>query len=152
MASTSNNNQELEKLKQELRDYKTGNKLGLEAFQDAEPGEMKNMKVRMALFGMTGSGKSALVNTVMKILCGKDEKGVAIEQSSGGEGTTILEEFFPQFNFRLIDTRGFFEFHSLEESKFQYCIFTLLIMCLTLKRFTEKIAQLICKNYFTYGR
>ena len=117
MASKSNETKELEQLKQELRDYKTGNKLGLDTFHDAEPGEMENMNIRMAIFGMTGSGKSTLVNTVMKVLCGKNERGTAIEQSSGGEGTTILEEFLAQFNFRLIDTRGFFEFDSLEESK-----------------------------------
>lgn len=113
----SNMKENVEKLKQELRDYKTGSKLGTQAFQDAEPGEMENMKVRMSIFGMTGSGKSTLVNTVMKVLLGKEERGTAIEQSSGGEGTISMEEFLPQFDFTLIDTRGFFEFDALQETE-----------------------------------
>ena len=134
----------VEKLKQELRDYKTGSKLGRKAFQDADPGEMENMKVRMPIFGMTGSGKSTLVNTVMKVLLGKDERGIAIEQSSGGEGTTNLEEFLPQFDFTLIDTRGFFEFDALEESEsFLNSLFVSSAIYISLRSLTGTLKMLL---------
>ncbi|XP_078602571.1 uncharacterized protein LOC144876785 [Branchiostoma floridae x Branchiostoma japonicum] len=74
---------------------------------------MKNTVVRVGLFGLTGSGKSSFVNTVVKCVEGKDEE-LAIVQSRGAEGTIVLDEFAlggggpdKKPGFKLLDTRGF---------------------------------------------
>ncbi|XP_035681906.1 uncharacterized protein LOC118419569 [Branchiostoma floridae] len=94
-----------------LRSYQTGQIV--QNFPDARLGEMKNTVVRVGLFGLTGSGKSSFVNTVVKCVEGKDEE-LAIVQSSGAEGTVVLDEFAlggggpdKKPGFKLLDTRGF---------------------------------------------
>ncbi|EDO45270.1 predicted protein [Nematostella vectensis] len=85
-------------------------------FRDAYRGELDGFKSRIAVFGMTGSGKSALINTIHKILNG-GEQGPAVVQSAGGEGTLSLEYFFlPHPGFNMVDTRGFFDLDSKIES------------------------------------
>lgn len=108
---------EVENLKNELVNYKAGNISGKAHFHDARPGEMDDSKIRIAIFGMAGSGKSALVNTIEKILLGREQGGTAMEQSAGAEGTVLLEEYLCQLGFTLIDTRGFFDYDCNEESE-----------------------------------
>ena len=111
-------------LKAKLKNYKAGSIEGLHTFTDALEGEMEGMQIRIAVFGMTGTGKSSLVNTIWKSLYGK-ESTPAIEQSSGAEGTQILEDFHSRSaagnqlgGFVFNDTRGFnFDFSNAEESK-----------------------------------
>ncbi|XP_035681901.1 uncharacterized protein LOC118419564 [Branchiostoma floridae] len=57
------------------------------------------------MIGPTGSGKTSFINIAEKLLT---DKTTAITQSEGKEGTLQLEEYLPEFNFRLIDTRGYF--------------------------------------------
>ncbi|XP_006824036.1 uncharacterized protein LOC102804573 isoform X1 [Saccoglossus kowalevskii] len=110
----------LQKMRQELISYKTGSFLkaefGENAFDAAEQGEMEKMKIRIGLFGFTGSGKSSFVNSVSKSLL-DDNHGRAVVQSTGAEGTIILEEFFYEYKFRMIDTRGFMDLERCEESE-----------------------------------
>ena len=116
---------EIHDLKAKLKIYKAGSIEGRNAFTDALEGEMEGMQIRIAVFGMTGTGKSSLINTIWKCLYGK-ESAPAMEQSSGAEGTQILEDFHSrpaagnQFGgFLFNDTRGFnFDFSNAEESKF----------------------------------
>ncbi len=95
-----------------LLDYKIGN---YEEFLDALDGEMEGCRLNIALFGMTGSGKSALINTIFQSL---DLGLQAVTQSTGKEGTKILETFvIPETQITLYDTRGFFELDRNEEGK-----------------------------------
>lgn len=111
-------------LKDKLKNYKAGSIEGLNTFTDALEGEMEGMQIRLAVFGMTGAGKSSLVNTIWKTLYGK-ESAPAIEQSSGAEGTQLLEDFTSRAGtqnelggFVFNDTRGFnFDFNNAEESE-----------------------------------
>ena len=111
-------------LKEKLKNYKAGSIEGLSKFSDATESEMEGMQIRLAVFGMTGAGKSSLVNTIWKTLYGK-ESAPAIVQSSGAEGTQLLEDFHSRSGtqndlggFVFNDTRGFnFDFNHAEESK-----------------------------------
>lgn len=114
---------EIQDLQGKLKNYQAGSIEGLNSFTDALGGEMEGMQIRLAIFGMTGAGKSSLVNTIWKSLYGK-ESAPAIEQSSGAEGTQILEDFHSRSatsnglgGFVFNDTRGFnFDFNIAEES------------------------------------
>ena len=112
-------NEELQKLKEQVANYKVGDihKKERGYFADAEPGEMDGMQAHIGVFGMTGAGKSSLINTVEKVLLGREEGGTAMDQSAGGEGTVLLEKHLCQLGFTLNDTRGFFKFDHAEESK-----------------------------------
>ena len=121
---------EINHLKEKLKNYKAGSIEGFNTFTDAVEGEMEGLQIRLAVFGMTGAGKSSLVNTIWKTLYGK-ETAPAIEQSSGAEGTQLLEDFYSRSGtenelggFVFNDTRGFnFDFSNAEESKFKVCVF-----------------------------
>lgn len=120
----ANFQKEIHELKEKLKNYTAGSIEGLNSFSDAIEGEMEGMQIRLAVFGMTGAGKSSLVNTIFKTLYGKEE-APAIEQSSGAEGTQLLEDFHAHSGtenglggFVFNDTRGFnFDFSNAEESK-----------------------------------
>lgn len=118
-------------LREKLKNYKAGSIEGLDTFSDAADGEMEGLQIRLAVFGMTGAGKSSLVNTVLKTLYGKDA-AQAIVQSSGAEGTQLLEDFCSRAGkenelggFVFSDTRGFnFDFSNAEESESaKVCVF-----------------------------
>lgn len=87
-----------------------------EEFHDAMDGEMEGCCLNAVLFGMTGSGKSALINTIFRSLGIESEP--AVIQSTGKEGTTILETYIvPGTPIALYDTRGFFELDKAEEGE-----------------------------------
>ena len=121
---------EIHHLKEKLKNYQAGSIEGLNTFTDAAEGEMEGLRIRLAVFGMTGAGKSSLVNTIWKTLYGK-YSAPAIEQSSGAEGTQLLEDFNSRSGtenelggFVFNDTRGFnFDFSDVEESKYKVCVF-----------------------------
>lgn len=97
-----------------ILEYKVGT---YEKFDDAIEGEMDGYRLNIVLFGMTGSGKSALINTIFQCLEHHDMKP-AVTQSTGKEGTKILESFvLPGNPIALHDTRGFFEMDIKEEGK-----------------------------------
>lgn len=106
----------IEEAKTKLLNYKAGDIHGVHSFRDADPEEMRDFLIRIGVFGPTGSGKSALINTISKILRGASEEA-AISQSAGGEGTRLLDEI-TFGGFSMFDTRGFFDIESqLQESK-----------------------------------
>ena len=102
---------EISQLCSQMREYKIGT---FEEFHDALDGEMEGCPLNIALFGMTGSGKSALINTIFRSLDIESEP--AITQSTGKEGTTILDSsVVPGTQITLYDTRGFFDLDKAEE-------------------------------------
>lgn len=105
---------EISQLCSRILQYKIG---AYEEFHDALDGEMEGCRLNAALFGMTGSGKSALINTIFRSLGIESEP--AISQSTGREGTTILiSHAVPGTQITLYDTRGFFELDKTEEGNF----------------------------------
>lgn len=94
-----------------ILEYKIGT---YEEFHDAMEGEMEGCLLNIVLFGMFGSGKSALINTFHQAL--DLDIQPAVIQSTGKDGTKILERFvLPQIPIALYDTRGFFEMDIKEE-------------------------------------
>lgn len=69
---------------------------------------------------MTGSGKSALINTIFESLDSKSEP-MAITQDAGKEGTKMLDSYaVPKTQITLFDTPGFFELDRTEEGNFLF--------------------------------
>ena len=97
-----------------ILEYKIGT---YEEFYDALDGEMEGCRLNIALFGMAGSGKSALINTIFKSLGIESEP--AVTQDAGKEGTKMLDTYaVPGTEITLFDTCGFFELDSTEEGNF----------------------------------
>ncbi|XP_078682387.1 uncharacterized protein LOC144916865 [Branchiostoma floridae x Branchiostoma belcheri] len=92
-----------ERIKSALQCYEVGSKLRLDKpFKD----KIKDIQhVNIAMIGPTGSGKTSFINIVEQLMTGTS---TAITQGEGREGTVQLEEYLHDFNFRLIDTRGYF--------------------------------------------
>ena len=105
--------EELEQLVEGLLDYKVGR---YQKFDDACGGEMEGFRLNIVLFGMTGSGKSALINTIFE--CLEMDIRPAVTQTTGREGTKILEscDLLPN-NVTVYDTRGFSDFGKTEEGR-----------------------------------
>lgn len=105
-----------------ILEYKIGTH---EEFQDALDGEMEGSRLNVAVFGMTGSGKSALINTIFRSLGIESEP--AIIQDAGKEGTKMVDPYaVPGTDIMLFDTCGFFEMDRTEEGNF-FC-FTLNVL------------------------
>ena len=70
----------------------------------------------IVLFGMTGCGKSALINTIFE--CLEMDIRPAVTQTTGREGTKILEscDLLPN-NVTVYDARGFYYFAKTEEGR-----------------------------------
>jgi len=104
---------EISQLCSGILEYKIGT---YEEFHDALGGEMEGCRLNAAVFGMTGSGKSALINTIFRSLGIKSEP--AITQDAGKEGTKIVDPYaVPGTDITLFDTRGFFEMDRTEEGE-----------------------------------
>eukprot|EP00058_Branchiostoma_floridae_P026003 XP_002611493.1 hypothetical protein BRAFLDRAFT_117197 [Branchiostoma floridae] len=94
-----------------LLDYGFGDVHGPRHFAKVDISDMKEGGLRIGLFGPTGSGKSSFINTCERALDPTLRKGTADIQTGGGEGTIALQEFLDHLDndFRLVDTRGFFQ-------------------------------------------
>ena len=105
---------EISSLCSEIHEFKIGT---FEKFYDAMEGEMEGCCVNIVFFGMAGSGKSALINTIFQSLGYKDMTP-AVTQTTGKEGTKVLDRFFlPGNPIALIDTRGYFSMDTKEEGR-----------------------------------
>ena len=100
----------------ELFNYKFGNKTGLDSFGGLELDDVTQL--RIGVFGATGSGKSCFINTCERTVR-QTEKGSAPDSSTGQEGTITLQDYLPELFFRLVDTRGFFNYNANEIVEFQ---------------------------------
>ena len=105
---------EISSLCSEIHEFKMGT---FEKFYDAMEGEMEGCCVNIVFFGMAGSGKSALINSIFQSL-GYKEMTPAVTQNTGKEGTKVLDRFFlPGNPIALIDTRGYFSMDTKEEGR-----------------------------------
>ena len=100
----------------ELFNYKFGNKTWLGSFGGLELDDVTQL--RIGVFGATGSGKSCFINTCERTVR-QTEKGSAPDSSTGQEGTITLQDYLPELFFRLVDTRGFFNYNANEMVEFQ---------------------------------
>lgn len=108
--------QKSSKLRTSLREYKFGDKLGRSTFDALSVSGMTQLRIGM--FGPTGSGKSCFINTCEQSVRQTD-KGSVPESSAGEEGTIILEDYLPEMFFKLVDTRGFFNYDADESVEFR---------------------------------
>ncbi|XP_031570347.1 uncharacterized protein LOC116304714 [Actinia tenebrosa] len=95
--------------------YKFGEKTNLASFRGLDISDVK--KLRIGVFGPTGSGKSCFINTCVRAVKQVDKGPVTIG-TSGGEGTIILEDFLTDMFTNLVDTRGFFHYDAQEGGEF----------------------------------
>ncbi|PFX16698.1 uncharacterized protein LOC111341866 [Stylophora pistillata] len=104
---------EITSLRTEILEYNIGK---YQTFHDALEGEMEGCFLNIVFFGMFGSGKSALINSIHKALSLEEEP--AIIQNTGKDGTKALESFvLPGIPVKLYDTRGFFAMDIKEEGE-----------------------------------
>ncbi|XP_068685963.1 uncharacterized protein [Montipora foliosa] len=100
----------------ELYNYTFGSKTHLDSFRGLAIDDVT--KLRIGVFGPTGSGKSCFINTCERAVR-ETEKGTVPATSAGSEGTIILQDYLPEMFFRLVDTRGFFNYNSNENEEFE---------------------------------
>lgn len=91
-------------LRASLREYRLGNITGSQTVKT-----LNFSKLRIGIFGPTGSGKSCFINSCERTVRQTDKGSVPIA-TSGAEGTIILEDYLTEMFFRLVDTRGFFSY------------------------------------------
>lgn len=92
--------------RQALFDYQFGSKIHQASFRGLDISDVG--KLRIGVFGPTGSGKSCFINTCEGVVL-RTDKGSSPIGTTGAEGTIILEDFLPEMFFRLVDTRGFYK-------------------------------------------
>ncbi|PFX19115.1 hypothetical protein AWC38_SpisGene16499 [Stylophora pistillata] len=107
---------ELCRRRDQLFDYKFGDKIGLDNFSGLNIDDV--IQLRIGVFGPSGSGKSWFINTCERAIR-ETEKGTATEGNTGKEETVMLEDYLPEMFFHLTDTRGFFDYHSTELVAFE---------------------------------
>ena len=100
----------------ELFDYTFGNKTRLDNFRGLQIEDVTQL--RIGVFGPTGSGKSCFINTCERTVR-QTEKGTAPDSTTGQEGTITLQDYLSEMFFRLVDTRGFFNYNSNEAAEFE---------------------------------
>ena len=102
----------------EIKRYKIGT---YENFSDALSGEIESLGLNVALMGITGSGKSALINTIFECL---GFNSSAVTQDTAKEGTRKLDSFpLPGSQVTFYDTAGFFRLGKIEEGIFLFISF-----------------------------
>lgn len=100
----------INRLIDEIKRFKIGT---YENFSDALPGEIESLRLNVALMGITGSGKSALINTIFECL---GFNSSAVTQDTSKEGTRKLDNFpLPGSHVTFYDTAGFFQLGKIEE-------------------------------------
>ena len=107
---------ELCRRRDELFNYKFGNKTRLDNFLGLQIEDVT--KLRIGVFGPTGSGKSCFINTCERTVR-QTEKGTVPDSTTGQEGTITLQDYLPEMFFRLVDTRGFFNYNANEAAEFE---------------------------------
>ena len=107
---------ELRLRRDELFDYKFGNKIKLDSFKGLAIDDVTQL--RIGVFGPTGSGKSCFINTCERAVRETD-KGTAPDSTTGQEGTITLQDYLPELFFHLVDTRGFFNYNANETVEFK---------------------------------
>ena len=107
---------ELSRLRDEFSNYKFGNKTRLDNFLGLQIKDVTQL--RIGVFGPSGSGKSCFINTCERTVR-QTEKGTASDSTTGQEETITLQDYLSEMFFRLVDTRGFFNYNSNEAAEFE---------------------------------
>ena len=100
----------------QLFHYKFGDKTRLDNFMGLNIDDVTQL--RIGVFGPTGSGKSSFINTCERAVR-QTVKGSAQVYTTGVMGTITLQDYLPEMFFRLVDTRGFFNYKANENIEFQ---------------------------------
>ena len=114
------NNSKEEKLLKNLKQAKRLNKYSFPTNKNSFPPSFdfsRWNKMRIAVIGSKGSGKSSFIGTLERTL--RDNKNFTlpphcVPQNSRGEGTLILQEFQSTSCWSLLDTRGFTDYSQSE--------------------------------------
>ncbi|XP_020611944.1 uncharacterized protein LOC110050366 [Orbicella faveolata] len=105
-------NREISELCERMLAYKIG------TYEELD-GEMEGCRLNIALLGLNGSGKSALINNIFESLGIESEP--AITQSTGKESMMTLDGYaVPGTQITLYDPRGFFELDRTEQGNSNY--------------------------------
>ena len=107
---------ELCRRRDQLFNYKFGDKTRLGNFMGLKIDDVTQL--RIGVFGPTGSGKSCFINTCERAVR-QTEKGSAPDSTTGQAGTITLQNYLPEMFFRLVDTKGFFNYNSNENAEFR---------------------------------
>ena len=108
--------EEIDQLINKILNYEVG---AYERFDDALPGEMEGFRLNIMFFGMTGSGKSALINNIFKSL-GLSQP--VVTQITGKEGTIILECCDLADGVTFYDSRGSLHLDEMEKGTFFFFV------------------------------
>ena len=104
---------EVHRRRDELFKYKFGSKTTLDSFRGLAIDDVT--KVRIGVFGPAGSGKSCFINTRERAVR-QTQKGSAPDSN---EESIILQDYLYEMFFRLVDTRGFFNYNANETIEFE---------------------------------
>ena len=107
---------ELCRRRDELFNYTFGNKTRLDNFLGLQIEDVTQL--RIGVFGPTGSGKSCFINTCERTVR-QTKKGTVPDSTMGREGTITLQDYLSEMFFRLVDTRGFFNYNANEATEFE---------------------------------
>ncbi|XP_048582195.1 uncharacterized protein LOC116616218 [Nematostella vectensis] len=106
--------------RQALKSYRFGDKTSTSGIQGVAISDIK--KLRIGVFGPTGSGKSCFINTCERTVRQTNKGSVPIA-TTGSEGTIFLEDYLQELFFRLVDTRGFFSYDHHEDRELKDILF-----------------------------
>ncbi|XP_077984626.1 uncharacterized protein LOC144439227 [Glandiceps talaboti] len=115
---------EIDSKRELLKDYRFGSINGMRSFGNMDVKDMcKEGGLRLGLFGPAGSGKSSFISTCERTMR-EAQRGTADVKAEGGEGTIRICDYLAgDWDFLLVDSRGFGEYGKHELAAFADIMF-----------------------------